>query len=173
MLTERFDEGLMLLRRIMRWHFIDATYVSLNPSRPTTTGRISKEGTEVFTRPHYDDLSPDVRRTNDNTKLCHNAYRKKNGAHALYLYRVFGSVALPPNVAVCCSLRRTTRCEAGPAQYFSVVLRYDLSQRPHVVTSSRSFGVLQGLTLLSCSRTNRRIFIPHLRPASLQLELYI
>lgn len=57
LLTERLDEGLMVLRRLMRWDLIDVTYVSLYK---TTAGSRRYDGKVLADVPHFDDLRPQV-----------------------------------------------------------------------------------------------------------------
>lgn len=53
MITEKFDEGLVLLRRLMHWHFIDITYSTLNL---TAAPRGQKKGR----RPRFEELPDKV-----------------------------------------------------------------------------------------------------------------
>lgn len=64
MLTERFDEGILLLRRLMGWHMIDVAYVPVNESKRSKSSWVARDGTEVRgRRPHFDDLPREVRLT--------------------------------------------------------------------------------------------------------------
>ncbi|CAM9411183.1 unnamed protein product, partial [Laminaria digitata] len=60
LLTDRFEEGLMLLRNIFRWHLIDLSYISLNQTQTRMSAakkRASeKRGVEDH-RPTFDELS--------------------------------------------------------------------------------------------------------------------
>lgn len=57
MLTENLDEGLMVLRRMLRWDLIDVTYVSLYK---TKAGSRRYDGKTLADVPHFDDLRPQV-----------------------------------------------------------------------------------------------------------------
>lgn len=70
MLTERFDEGLCLLRRLMGWHLIDITYTRCNETGSTITWKMSKDGSKVFRRPHFEELPVEVIGTNVDRRLC-------------------------------------------------------------------------------------------------------
>lgn len=68
MLSDRFDEGLMLLKILMGWDLIDMTYMPLNTNPDgTNTGRLgtpknnSKGITGGGKRPHFDELPQEVR----------------------------------------------------------------------------------------------------------------
>eukprot|EP00904_Undaria_pinnatifida_P003356 jgi/Undpi1/13020/HiC_scaffold_8.g02683.m1 len=56
MITERFDESLMVLRHILRWHMIDMTYVYLNQ-----TAGLKKGGEVLPERSPFDELPRNVR----------------------------------------------------------------------------------------------------------------
>ncbi|CAM9134852.1 unnamed protein product, partial [Ectocarpus sp. 8 AP-2014] len=56
MLHESFDRGLLVLRRLMRWHMIDIVHVPLNKSKPTVSSWRTKHGVKTYARPHYEDL---------------------------------------------------------------------------------------------------------------------
>lgn len=65
LLTDRFAEGLMLLRNVFGWHLIDMSYVVLNEtssqrSAPNKKG-VNKGGVEDH-RPSFDELSVQVPR---------------------------------------------------------------------------------------------------------------
>ena len=57
-LTERFDEGLMVLRRILGWDMIDMTYTSMKVSE---AGSYRWDGRPLVDRPPFDDLSEQAR----------------------------------------------------------------------------------------------------------------
>lgn len=59
LLTDRFDEGLMVLRRLLGWSMIDMTYMMLNE---TTMGSSGWDDKPVVGRPSFDDLSEQARR---------------------------------------------------------------------------------------------------------------
>ncbi|CAN0230044.1 unnamed protein product [Scytosiphon promiscuus] len=56
-LAERFDEGLLVLRRMMQWHMIDLTYCVLNE---TKVGQSRWDGIPFVDRPHFDSLPKQV-----------------------------------------------------------------------------------------------------------------
>eukprot|EP00904_Undaria_pinnatifida_P000826 jgi/Undpi1/10744/HiC_scaffold_29.g13192.m1 len=60
LLTDRFAEGLMLLRNMFRWHLIDMSYIVLNQTSTRVGGRKGQEarklGAQVH-RPVFDELS--------------------------------------------------------------------------------------------------------------------
>lgn len=64
LLTDRFAEGLMLLRNMFRWHLIDMSYIVLNQTSTRVGGRKGQEarklGAQVH-RPVFDELSIEVR----------------------------------------------------------------------------------------------------------------
>ena len=61
-LGEEFDEGLMVLRRLLGWHMIDVTYTNkLNISEKSKSFWVNEKGEEVHTRPRFVDLSVSVR----------------------------------------------------------------------------------------------------------------
>lgn len=55
LLTERFDEGLMVLRNLLGWHLVDMTYVSVN----LTAGRRGRKGV-LKDRSPFEKLPKDV-----------------------------------------------------------------------------------------------------------------
>lgn len=57
LLTERFDEGLLLLRHMLGWSLIDLTYFSLNKNKEGTR---RWDGKLLAGEPHFDDLSQEV-----------------------------------------------------------------------------------------------------------------
>ena len=58
LLTERFDEGLMVLRNLLKWHLVDMTYIPVNK----TAGRNGRTATgDLKDRAHFDNLPEDVR----------------------------------------------------------------------------------------------------------------
>lgn len=59
MLTEEVDEGLMVLRRLLKWDMVDMTYLSMYK---TTKGSTRYDGKELVDTPHFDDLPEHVRR---------------------------------------------------------------------------------------------------------------
>lgn len=62
LLTDRFAEGLMLLRNIFRWHMIDLSYISLNETNArmkASKKNAKRKGSEVR-RPTFDELSIQV-----------------------------------------------------------------------------------------------------------------
>ena len=61
-LGEAFEEGLMVLRRLLGWHMIDVTYKNkLNISGKTKSFWVNDKGENVHTRPRFVDLSISVR----------------------------------------------------------------------------------------------------------------
>lgn len=58
LLAERFDESLVVLRNLLRWHLIDVTYVPNN----LTAGRVGAGGI-LKERLPFDDLPKHVRDT--------------------------------------------------------------------------------------------------------------
>ncbi|CAM9404641.1 unnamed protein product [Ascophyllum nodosum] len=57
-LGEAFEEGLMVLRRLLGWHMIDVTYKNkLNISGKTKSFWVNDKGENVHTRPRFVDLS--------------------------------------------------------------------------------------------------------------------
>lgn len=64
LLTERFDESLMVMRSLLGWDLIDVTYVSVNRS----SGREGKFGVSKERVP-FDELPKDVSTTK--TVLVH------------------------------------------------------------------------------------------------------
>ncbi|CAM9404122.1 unnamed protein product [Ascophyllum nodosum] len=57
-LEEEFDEGLMVLRRLLGWHMINVTYTNkLNISEKSKSFWANDKGEEVHTRPRFVDLS--------------------------------------------------------------------------------------------------------------------
>eukprot|EP00904_Undaria_pinnatifida_P012464 jgi/Undpi1/8348/HiC_scaffold_25.g10816.m1 len=56
-LTEQFDEGLMVLRRLLGWDMIDMTYAKMKVS---TEGYTRWDGKQLVARPSFDDLSKQV-----------------------------------------------------------------------------------------------------------------
>eukprot|EP00752_Nemacystus_decipiens_P008220 g7350.t1 len=62
LLTERFDEGLMVMRNLLKWHLVDVTYVPVNK----TFGRLGRTATGAIKgRSHFENLPEDVQRTID------------------------------------------------------------------------------------------------------------
>ena len=57
-LTEQFDEGLMVLRRLLGWDMIDMTYAKMKVS---TEGYTRWDGKQLVARPSFDDLSKQAR----------------------------------------------------------------------------------------------------------------
>ena len=57
LLTDRFDEGLMVLRRLMGWHMIDMTYMTLRITKIPTRRLV---GSKFEERPHFDELPTEV-----------------------------------------------------------------------------------------------------------------
>ena len=57
LLTEHFDEGLMVLRRQLGWDMIDVTYHAM---LKTSAGEKRYDGKTLLNVPHYEDLSTDV-----------------------------------------------------------------------------------------------------------------
>lgn len=65
LVTDRFTEGLMLLRNIFRWHLIDLSYISLNETNARMSAAAAKKTTDKKKgvkahRPTFDDLSIQV-----------------------------------------------------------------------------------------------------------------
>ena len=56
-LTEAFDEGLMVLRRLMGWEMIDMTYSRM---METKAGSRRWDGKEMKNVPHFHELDPSV-----------------------------------------------------------------------------------------------------------------
>ena len=52
LITEKFDESLMIMRHILGWHMIDMTYVYLNQ-----TAGLRKKGEVLHDRSPFDNLS--------------------------------------------------------------------------------------------------------------------
>lgn len=62
MLTNRFDEGLMVLRRLMGWHMIDMTYMTLRVTKvPTRRFLAGQKGARFTKRPSFNELPVEVR----------------------------------------------------------------------------------------------------------------
>lgn len=57
MLTERLDEGLLVLRHVLHWHLIDVTYIILNETRK---GAKRWDGAPFVNTPDFDDLPKEV-----------------------------------------------------------------------------------------------------------------
>lgn len=57
-LTEEFDEGLMVLRRLLGWEMMDMTYVSMYK---TVNGAHRFDGKPLVSSPRFDDLPEQVR----------------------------------------------------------------------------------------------------------------
>lgn len=57
-LTEQFDEGLMVLRRLLGWQMIDMTYCSMYE---TKKGATRYDGKPLVNVPHFEDLPYAVR----------------------------------------------------------------------------------------------------------------
>ena len=66
-MTERLDEGLLVLRHLMGWHLIDVTYMTLNE---TKEGQRRWDGKPFVDRPDFDDLSKEVRRAEVGNRQC-------------------------------------------------------------------------------------------------------
>eukprot|EP00903_Cladosiphon_okamuranus_P017350 g15984.t1 len=62
-LTEQFDEGLMVLRRLLGWDMVDMTYLTKNE---TVDGARRYGGVTLVTPPQFDDLPEDVQQIIDN-----------------------------------------------------------------------------------------------------------
>lgn len=58
LLTEQFDEGLMVLRRMLEWDMIDLTYVALFK---TKAGNRRYDGKQLVDVPDFDSLRPEVK----------------------------------------------------------------------------------------------------------------
>lgn len=58
MLTERLDEGLLVLRHMLHWHLIDLTYCDLNE---TKAGTRRWDGKPFVDRPDFDSLPEKAR----------------------------------------------------------------------------------------------------------------
>lgn len=58
-LTEKFDEGLMVMRRLMGWEMMDMTYTSMYK---TVNGAHRFDGKPLVESPHFEDLPEHVRR---------------------------------------------------------------------------------------------------------------
>eukprot|EP00903_Cladosiphon_okamuranus_P011852 g11134.t2 len=61
-LTERLDEGLLVMRRMLHWHMIDLTYCDLNE---TKAGDRRWDGKPFVDRPHFDSLPEKVQQKID------------------------------------------------------------------------------------------------------------
>ncbi len=59
LLTEQFDEGLMVLRRLLKWDMVDMTYLSMYK---TVKGSKRYDGKELIDAPLFNDLPEHVRR---------------------------------------------------------------------------------------------------------------
>ena len=59
-ITERFDEGLLLLRQMLRWELIDLTYVVVNETKDSNK---ANNGKSFVNPPDFDDLPRKARRT--------------------------------------------------------------------------------------------------------------
>lgn len=57
LLTEEFDEGLMVLRRLLKWEMVDMTYVSVYK---TTAGARRYDGKPLVNAPLFEDLPAEV-----------------------------------------------------------------------------------------------------------------
>ena len=57
-LTEEFDEGMMVMRRLLGWEMIDMTYSSMYE---TKKGEKRFDGMTLVDVPHFDDLPQEVR----------------------------------------------------------------------------------------------------------------
>lgn len=57
-LTERFDEGMMVLRRLLGWDMIDMTYAKMKVS---SAGYVRGNGKKLVETPHFDDLPKKAR----------------------------------------------------------------------------------------------------------------
>lgn len=58
MLTERLDEGLLVLQHMLHWDLVDVTYMVLNE---TKEGKRRWDGQPFVDRPQFDDLPQKVR----------------------------------------------------------------------------------------------------------------
>lgn len=58
MVTERFDEGLLLLGQMLRWELIDLTYVVVNE---TKEGNKAINGVSFVNPPDFEDLPQEAR----------------------------------------------------------------------------------------------------------------
>lgn len=58
LLTEEFDEGLMVMRRLLGWEMVDMTYVSMYK---TVDGAHRFDGKLLVSAPHFEDLPEHVR----------------------------------------------------------------------------------------------------------------
>ncbi|CAM9865086.1 unnamed protein product, partial [Laminaria digitata] len=61
-LTEAFDEGLMVLRRLLGWEMIDMTYSRM---METKSGSRRWDGKGLKDVPHFDDLNPSTQKAID------------------------------------------------------------------------------------------------------------
>ncbi|CAM9713781.1 unnamed protein product [Laminaria digitata] len=61
-LTEEFDEGMMVLRRLLGWSMIDMTYSSMYK---TEKGSVRYDGKKLVDVPHFDDLPQQTREAID------------------------------------------------------------------------------------------------------------
>lgn len=57
MLTEQFDEGLLVLRHLLGWNLVDLTYIKANI---TKKGAKRWDGLPLVDAPHFDDLPKEV-----------------------------------------------------------------------------------------------------------------
>eukprot|EP00903_Cladosiphon_okamuranus_P011858 g11139.t1 len=89
-LTEQFDEGLMVLRRLLGWEMVDMTYVSMYK---TVDGAHRFDGKELVKSPPFDDLPEHVQQTIDDLtqmdRILYDAaqqeYEKRRDTVAEYL----------------------------------------------------------------------------------------
>ncbi|CAN0014352.1 unnamed protein product [Ascophyllum nodosum] len=80
LLTEHFDEGLMVLRRQLGWDMIDVTYHAM---LKTSAGEKRYDGKTLLNVPHYEDLSTDVQNRIDSlTNLDQKLYAAAEAHYA-------------------------------------------------------------------------------------------
>lgn len=77
-LTERFDEGLMVLRRILGWSMIDMTYMKLNQ---TKAGVRRYDGKPLLDPPAFDDLPEKARRGEGCQGVLSQTVASSNSSH--------------------------------------------------------------------------------------------
>ena len=69
LLTEEFDEGLMVMRRLLGWEMVDMTYVSMYK---TVDGAHRFDGKLLVSAPHFEDLPEHVRKNQAGSVFfCH------------------------------------------------------------------------------------------------------
>lgn len=105
--TESFDEGLVVLRRLLGWHMIDITYASMFATKSGTT---RYDGLPLVDVPHFDDLPKPVRAPHVATRWSSlpSAERARNGG------RLSTPPALPPAVGRYRYLSEETAIRAQP-----------------------------------------------------------